>query len=190
MNSNSHDDRVQKLFAGLPYNSSNDEALATLQESLVEFSHMADSKANIMITVCSILLTLAIAKMEQGVLMGPSIIFSAFCVPALMFSILTVMPSPTNKTKRVGSEGKFRHFNPLFFMHFTEVSLDEFNEEMDRLLRDPQELYRGLTKDIYFAGHVLRVKKFRYLRWSYLSLLFGVFFGGLVLAFNLLMRSA
>ena len=187
MESEAANNEEQQLFAGVPYNSSNDEAFATLQESLVEFSHMADSKANIMITVCSILLTLAVAKIEQGVMVEGLLAFSMFCVPALVFSILTVMPSSPAQTRPVRKNGRLQ-INPLFFMHFTEVSLDEFNQEVDRMIRNPEELYRDLARDIYYAGLVLRVKKFRYLRWSYLSLLSGVFIGGIVLAVSLALR--
>ncbi len=173
------------LFAELPYNESNDVALATLQNSLVQLSAMADSKANIMITVCSILLTLAISRIEQGVLLIPLAIFSVCCVPALIFAILTVMPSPASRTKPVGRQGRTDAFNPLFFMHFTEVPLAQFSEEMDRMIRNPGELYRHLSRDIYEAGLVLRVKKYRYLRWSYLALLAGVILAGSALLVDL-----
>jgi len=155
--------------------------LTSLQESLVALSAMADMKANIMMTICSILLTLALSRIEQGILLGPTIAFAIFCVPALFFSILTVMPSPASSAKPVSRHGKTHHFNPLFFMHFSRVSLEEFKQEMDRMVRDPQELYKDIAHDVYYAGLVLRIKKYRYLRWSYMAFLVGVVCGGLVL---------
>jgi len=177
----------QQPFANVAYNASNDAAFATLQESLVSLSEMADSKANIMITVCSILLTLAVARLEQGVFVGAIAVFAAFCVPALVFSILTVLPSPAHSEGLFKKAGRSAHFNPLFFMHYTQVSLDEFNTEVDRMLRSPKELYKDLSKDVYYAGLVLRLKKYRYLRWSYLALLAGVLGGAAVFAAELLM---
>lgn len=161
-------------FADVTYNESNDAVFATLQESLVAMSAMADSKANIMITVCSILLTLSLATIERAVFAGPIMVFAAFCVPSLIFAILTVLPSPAHSSRPVKRDGKSVHFNPLFFMHFTQVPLEEFNREVGRMLRSPEELYRDLSRDVYYAGLVLRLKKYRYLRWSYLTLLFGV----------------
>ena len=172
-------------FAGQDYNESIDTAIATVQESQIELSHLADSKANIMITVCSILLTLAIAKIEQGTLILSSLAFSLFCMPALIFAILCVMPSSVNARKAVGKDGVLPHFNPLFFMHFTWLPMKQFEREIERVLTDPQQLYTKMVRDIYHAGMVLRVKKYRYLRWSYMSLLTGIVAGGVALLFEL-----
>lgn len=173
-------------FAGLEYNESIDIALATIQMSQVEFSHMADSKANIMITVSSILLTLTVAKIEHGTLVIPSIAAAAFCVPALVFAILCVMPSIAVRAKPIKDDEKLKNFNPLFFMHFSRLSIRRFERELGRVISDPQELYQCLSSDIYYAGMVLRQKKFLYLRWSYLSLLFGLGVSGLALLYELI----
>ena len=69
-------------------------------------------------------------------------------------------------------------------MHFTRLPIDRFEREIERVVRDPQELYQHLSQDIYYAGLVLRLKKFRYLRWSYLSLLFGVAVCSVALVFE------
>jgi len=172
-------------FAGQAYNTSIDTAIASVQENQMELSHMADSKANIMITVSSILLTLTIAKIEQGTLVISCMSFALFCMPALIFAILCVMPAPATAKKPVGKNGVMPHFNPLFFMHFSLLPIKHFEREIERVLTDPQELYQRLTRDIYHAGMVLRVKKYRYLRWSYLSLLTGILVGCLSLVFEL-----
>ena len=78
MSTQSQDIANEDLFAGIEYNEAIVGALSTIHESLVAFSEMADSKANIMITVCSILLGLAIAKIEQGVLVMPLSFFVHF----------------------------------------------------------------------------------------------------------------
>jgi hypothetical protein len=173
-------------FAGLEYNESIDVALATIQMSQVEFSHMADSKANIMITVSSILLTLTVAKIEQGTLVIPSIAAAAFCVPALVFAILCVMPSIAVRARPIRDDEQLKNFNPLFFMHFSRLSSRRFEREIGRVISDPQELYQCLSSDIYYAGKVLRQKKFLYLRWSYLSLLIGLGVSGLALVYELI----
>ena len=57
-----------------------DTALTTIQGSQIELSHLADSKANIMITVSSILLTLLIAHIEGGARVFSSHTFAFFCM--------------------------------------------------------------------------------------------------------------
>lgn len=187
MSSTTEDIANEDLFAGIEYNEAIVGALSTVHQSLVAFSEMADSKANIMITVCSILLGLAVAKIEQGVLVVPLSIFVLCCVPALTFAILTVLPSPSPRRERVSDVQHLPHFNPLFFMHFSLVPLKIFKQEIHRTISDPQQLYDGLTSDIYYAGIVIGTKKFRYLRWSYLSLLAGVALGGVAVAISLVL---
>jgi len=177
MNFEPFDNTGEAPFSGQSFNESIDVAMATIQMSQVEFSHMADSKANIMITVSSILLTLAVAKMEQGELVISSVVMSIFLIPALIFAILCVMPSSAVRAKPIKNNEKLSHFNPLFFMHFTRLPLDRFEYEFERVMTDPQKLYEHLSQDVYYSGVVLRLKKFRYLRWSYLSLLFGTVLG-------------
>jgi hypothetical protein len=176
-------------FAGQDYNESIDTALTTIQESQIELSHLADSKANIMITVSSILLTLLVAQLEDGALVFSSLTFAFFCMLALIFAILCVMPAPNTSKKTVGKDGLLKNFNPLFFMHFTLLPMKKFEREIERVLTDPQALYQNLVHDIYHAGMVLRVKKFRYLRWSYISLLTGVVASVVVLLFEFGLRA-
>lgn len=181
--------REDAPFAGQDYNESIDTALTTIQESQIELSHLADSKANIMITVSSILLTLLIAQIEEGTLIFSCLTFALFCMLALVFAILCVMPASSSAKKAVGRNGVLPHFNPLFFMHFTLLPMKKFEHEIERVLTDPQKLYQNMVRDIYHAGMVLRVKKFRYLRWSYLSLLAGVVAAGVVLLFEFGLRA-
>lgn len=176
-----------EFFSSLDYNESIVAALSTIHQSLVQFSVMADSKANIMITVCSILLGLAIAKIEQGILFIPLLMFVACCVPALIFAILTVLPAAAPRHGKIADVQNLPHFNPLFFLHFSLVPLQVFQRELDRMLSDPQKMYEGLSRDIYYAGVAVGTKKFRYLRWSYISLLVGISFGGASIIISLLL---
>jgi hypothetical protein len=69
------------------------------------------------------------------------------------------------------------------------LPMKKFEREIERVLTDPQALYQNLVHDIYHAGMVLRVKKFRYLRWSYISLLTGVVASVVVLLFEFGLRA-
>ncbi|MFT5138960.1 MAG: hypothetical protein ACI9CB_000590 [Rhodothermales bacterium] len=175
------------LYAGTKFDEAVVAAMGGIAESQMELSHLADSKANIMITVCSILLSLAVGKLEQGDLIIPIIAFSLFCIPALIFSILTVMPSAGTNENPVDHPSKLKVFNPLFFMHSSLVPMKEFEYEFEALMTDAQKYYQYMARDIYIAGLVLRTKKYRYLRWSYQSLLVGIALGVVALVIELLM---
>lgn len=176
-------------YARLGYNECVTGVFSSLQESQMELSHMADSKANIMITVSSILLSLVIAKIEQGTLVLPGTLFAVFCAPALIFAILCVMPSSPRPGRVTGNGVLPQGFNLLFFTHFTRLSPGRFESEVERVMTDPDTFYRNLTQDIYQAGMVLRTKKYRYLRWSYLSLVAGIITGSSALLYELLLRA-
>lgn len=173
------------LYAGQKFDEAIVGAMGGIAESQLSLSELADSKANIMITVCSILLSLAVAKIEQGELIIPIAAFSAFCIPALIFSILTVMPSAGINEKPVDHPSKLKVFNPLFFMHSSLVPMKAFEYEFEAVMTDPQKYYGYMARDIYIAGLVLRTKKYRYLRWSYQSLLVGVGLGTIALVVEL-----
>lgn len=178
---------LEALYAGQELTEAAVAAMAGIAESQMELSHLADSKANIMITVCSILLSLAVAKIEEGILIIPIAVFSAFCIPALWFSILTVMPSAGIEQKPVDHPSKLPHFNPLFFMHASLIPMQAFEREFEKVITNPPLYYRYMAKDIYMAGLVLRTKKYRYLRWSYQALILGVGLGCVALLFDWLL---
>jgi len=164
-----------------------DVLLQTMQESQVQFSAMADEKANIMITVCSILLTLAVAELEKDDLLIPISIFCLFITPALIFSIMTVIPStPNSNLTAEDILEKRAAFNPFFFMHFSLIPIGAFEAEFEKAITKPSTLYRTVARDLYFQGLVLRKKKYRYLRWSYISLLMGIGFGAVALIISVL----
>lgn len=162
------------------------QAMVGIAESQMSLSELADSKANIMITVCSILLSLAVTQIEQGVLVIPISVFSACTIPALIFAILTVMPSAGVHSKPVDHPSKLPHFNPLFFMHASLVPMPEFEKEFEKAMTRAPEYYRYMARDIYMAGLVLRTKKYRYLRWSYQALIAGIVLGAVALVAEML----
>jgi len=174
------------LYDHEPWSEAVVQAMVGIAESQMSLSELADSKANIMITVCSILLSLAVAKLEAGILVFPIASFALFCIPALIFAILTVMPSAGVQQKPVDHPSKLPHFNPLFFMHASLVPMKHFEEEFEKVMTDAPSYYRSMARDIYIAGLVLRTKKYRYLRWSYQSLMAGIAMGSIALVLELL----
>jgi hypothetical protein len=58
---------ASELFQGVG-GSASDNVLRTVQQTQVEFSAMAHTKASIMITVCSIVLTVGITRFQDPIL--------------------------------------------------------------------------------------------------------------------------
>ncbi len=163
-----------------------DYALRTIQQSQVQFSLMADAKSNIMITVCSLVLSASLTQLHRSELLPPILVLDLFTLVALVAAILCVLPSnrrPESKEGRVDTTAA--SFNPLFFMHFQHLSPEQFVREIETRFSDTGTLYRSVLRDIYAAGTVLARSKYRYLRISYSAFLLGLLGGSATLAWSL-----
>lgn len=161
-----------------------DRGIATMfrimSENHVSLSQMADAKANIMISVntivLSILVSVLLGKLQyypQFIL--PTAILAIVCLTAVIFAIRATRP---NVTKGVFSEEDIRQkkVNLLFFGNFFKMDLKDYEWGMKEMMNDGEYLYDSMIKDIYYLGKVL-ARKYHFLRISY-----NVFMYGLILA--------
>jgi hypothetical protein len=152
-----------------------DYALRTIQQTQTQLSAMADTKASIMITVCSIVLTVGLTRFQDPVLRWPIVLLTGATVLSLLFAILAVMPGTAfPQTRDGGVDTSAPWFNLFFFGHFAELPRERFEDMLAEVGRDDARIYAMLARDIYGQGLVLARKKYRMLRWSYASFLAGV----------------
>src|SRR5262245_17646342 len=90
-------------FERVQSRSSIDNALRTIQQGQTQLSAMADTKASIMITVCSITLTVGITRFESPILRWPLVLMTAGTLCSLLFAILAVLPAAAYPVRRGGS---------------------------------------------------------------------------------------
>ena len=162
-------------FADVRGRNTLDYALRTVQQTQSGMSAMADTKASIMITVCSIVLTIGISRFDVPSLRWPLAILTGTILVALLCAVLAVLPSfvaPHTRDGKLDVDAPW--FNLLFFGHFTELPRDRFEDMLAELARDDAQIYEMLARDIYGQGIVLARKKFRLLRWSYLTFFVGI----------------
>jgi HD superfamily phosphodiesterase len=143
----------------------------------VSLSEMADSKANILISVnaiiISLILSVLIRKIEVDTYLAiPTLIFLATSVITIVLAIIATRPKITkgNFTKEDVVHGKT---NLLFFGNFYKTTLDEYKWGMSMMMRDPNYLYGGLVDDIYYLGVVLG-KKYKFLSIAYYVFMIGI----------------
>jgi len=137
---------------------------------------MADAKANIMITVTSIVVSVTVANLDNEVIRWPLLTFAFGCFLALLFAIFAIIPN-TNYPKVKGSneiDRKSPIFNPLFFGHFAHLDIHEYKEDYAKILKSDDSVYDSMAGDIYGQGKILALKKYKYLKWSYTSFLWGM----------------
>lgn len=157
-------------FEAVPERSAGDHMLRMIQAHHVQLSAMADTKANIIITVSSIVLTLALgraASPEYRVAMG---VLAVFTLIALLLAILAVLPKFRSLARR--DAALTQDFNILFFGHFAGLDRQRFLQELADAMQ-PGRAYDTVARDIYGLGHYLAEHKYPWLRLSYLFFLSG-----------------
>ncbi|GAB4056115.1 Pycsar system effector family protein [Spirosoma litoris] len=148
----------------------------TTSTNHLRLSEIADSKANIMISVNSITVSVLVSILprrieENPALIIPTAMFLTTSLLTIIFAILATRPNIT--------QGTFSHEdiqqkkgNLLFFGNFHRMSLGEFEWGIQELMQDSNYLYSSMTRDIYYLGLVL-AKKYKLLRIAYSIFMFG-----------------
>jgi predicted metal-dependent HD superfamily phosphohydrolase len=152
-------------------------SLRLTSENHLKLSDMADGKANILITVnaiiISVILSVLLRKIEvEKHLAIPTFIFLAAAVVTIIVAIMATRPKVT--------QGRFsredvlnKRTNLLFFGNFYRQTLEEYTWAMGTMLNDPDYLYGSLVEDIYFLGVVLG-RKYKLLRIAYNLFMIGI----------------
>jgi len=179
------DQAISRAYAAVPERNTGDVILRTTQQHHVTLSVMADTKANILITVSSIILTLILGKMSDPNLRAAMVTLAGFIFTALLLAVITVLPK--YRPIRIPPGAPLpAHFNLLFFGHFSELPRERYLLEVSDKMKADGSVYETMAKDIYGMGYYLAHYKYRFLRLSYLFFLGGFFFAALVEAVHIL----
>lgn len=150
----------------------------------ISLTSIADNKANMMISINTIIISIVITLFGTGFTFSSQNAFSSvrFVFPmafllltsllAVVFAILSARPNVTSKEKYELSK---KDSSILFFGNFAQLELREFVAKIKALKEQKEELYDSMTVDIFYLGSVL-VRKYNYLSWSYNIFMFGMVF--------------
>ena len=145
-----------------------------------QLSKIADNKANIMLSITAIMMSLILSSLAPKIdanprLLIPTILIVIVNLITMFFAIMATRPkvSSTPYTRERFLDSKV---NILFFGNFYKMPLEEFEWGMKHLMEDRDLLYNSLSKDLYFLGSVL-AKKYGFLQYAYF-----VFMGGLIIS--------
>lgn len=143
----------------------------------IQLSEMADNKANILISVnaiiISVILTVMLRKLQTDpYLTIPSFLFLAFSVATIVTAILATRPKLSSG---IFAEDDIQNkkTNLLFFGNFHKMDADKYDKAMRTMMQDPDYLYSSIIQDIYYLGVVLG-KKYRLVRIAYNIFMIGI----------------
>jgi len=159
----------------------------TTYRTHTNLSSMADSKANLMLSVNAIVISILasnlLPKLENSPEMVlPTILLLLTCLGSMIFATLATRPKVT-EGKVTREAIKQRKANLLFFGNFYNMPLEDFQWGVNEMLKDPEFLYSSMSRDLYFLGIVL-AKKYRYL-----SICYNIFMFGLIISVSVFVLS-
>ncbi len=142
----------------------------------LQLSSMADSKANIMISINTILISILISGYASRMAEYPQFVLPVLTL--VLVSLATIVLSVL-ATRPSVSKGKFskkdiidKKTNLLFFGNFHGMDIDDYEWGVAEMLKDSEYLYSSLTRDIFFLGKVLG-RKYKILRIAYTTFMVG-----------------
>ncbi|ALM48588.1 phosphohydrolase [Flavobacterium psychrophilum] len=142
-------------------------------------SEIADSKANILLSVNAIIISVSLSTLvpkldspSNAHLVMPTFILIFFSVVSIVFAILSTRPKVTSGTF-TRKDIEDRKVNLLFFGNFYKMPLAEYEWAVNEMMKDREYLYGSMIKDLYFLGLVLN-RKYKLLRMTYAIFTVGI----------------
>ena len=143
----------------------------------IKLSDIADTKANILLSVNAIIISVVLANLiskldTNAYLTWPTVIFTVFSVISMVMSIIATRPNVT-RGEFTKEDVMNQKVNLSFFGNFHKMELEEFEWAISEMLKDKDYIYKAMTKDLYFLGQVLE-RKYRLLRATYTVFMIGI----------------
>ena len=151
--------------------------LRLTSENHLKLSDMADHKANILISVnsiiISVILSVLLRKLQTDTYLTiPTILFLLVAVTTIVISIMATRPKISGGTFSE-QDVLDKKTNLLFFGNFHRVSFEKYEVAMRKMMVDTDYLYGSLIKDIYSLGTVLG-RKYKLVRLAYNIFMIGI----------------
>ena len=142
-----------------------DYMLRTIVQKNTALSGMADQKANILTASSLILVTVLVSRYsELPDLANEILILLFFICLSITFSLISLFP--------ISKNDKLKKSNWLFFGDYNNTSYEDYADHMIQIMKSEAKTYDTLLLEIYQSGVVLG-NKFKFIRWSYTSLMSG-----------------
>lgn len=152
----------------------------------INFSAIADGKANMMISINTIMISVIVTLSGASLSVSKTYIVDnlRFTIPILIlllgslasviFAVLSAIPKVTSKeiNQKKLDEGKL---SLLYFGNFLGIPKQGFVDYLKKLKADQEELYDSMSVDLYYLGEVLQEK------YKLLTISYNIFMASLIL---------
>lgn len=124
---------------------------------------MADSKASMIMTAASLVITITLTQYDKLPLLS-TLLLAGSGLLAVIFSILAIIP-PLHVSD---------HANLFYFRSFAELTEEEFKRRFRDTIINREKLYDAYLHEIYYLGTHRLTRKYRLIRNGLWTLLFGL----------------
>ena len=146
----------------------------------LDLTNLADNKANIMISINGLILSVVlaaggfVANLEPWLLLPVGTLVLT-CITAMFFAVQAARPRLPRKTDLTPDDFLAGRANVLFFQNFTALPEEQYVEVMDEIMRDRRLTYHHMSRHLYGLGAGLS-RKFNLLRSAYACFVLGIVF--------------
>jgi len=158
-----------------------DQMIRQTRAHHVTLSSLADKKANMMLTIASLMIPLSTGFLYEDRSHLAAATLIGFCVLTILLAAYSAMPKikPANESEKKPDLNE-NSFNLLFFGSFVHMEYQDFADEMARMMNDHNHVYEAQLREIYTMGQYLAKKKYKFLQLSYYSFIVGILFSSCI----------
>ena len=148
----------------------------TLSRNHYNLIKMIDNKASILLTINSIIISIILgasyivndANIEH--ISSHAVVIFRFSIISMVIALLAMLPHKYKNTKKHGHKGS------LYAGNYSKMSIEEYREEMKRIMTNGHSIYNEMIDDLYYLGKAINIKH------KLLMVSFAIFIGGLIVA--------
>ncbi len=147
----------------------------------IDLTSIADNKANLMITINALIITVMMPLLAKNIgdhahLLFPMGVLFFCCIVSMVYATLATLPIKTKgETSLEEIRGSTRS-NLFFYGNFYKMDIKNYKEGLKIVMKSDEKLDNSVMNDLFYLGEALG-KKFDLLRVCYF-----VFLGGVIIS--------
>ncbi|MCC6725239.1 MAG: HD domain-containing protein [Saprospiraceae bacterium] len=149
----------------------------TTLRNQIDLTNIADNKANIMLSINSLLITIGIPMLGSNLKEHPNLVYPAVvllltCILSIVFATLATRPVKMLGHTDLTTIDKGRS-NLFFFGNFFKMSREDYMKGLMLVMQTEENIDMSIVNDLYFLGRTLG-NKYHRLRITYQIFMFGM----------------
>lgn len=130
----------------------------TLSRNHYNLIKMIDNKASILLTINSIIISIILGASfmfkETNVdhINSHAIVIFRFSIVSMVIALIAMLPHKYHNIKKSGHKGS------LYAGNYSKLTLDEYRNEMRRIMVSGNSIYNEMIDDLYYLGKAINIK--------------------------------